>query len=156
MLGLMTIWGFGAFIFYKVAYGVMAHSGITVLASLLMAVALSLSLFIMMRFNAIEILRYQADPIPASGSRSTLHSLYIRLVKIFIVGSIAFALLSKLVVFGFSSDLNGYLGWRRNVLFSSGRLEESISFILIAIAPMFIHFIIIIFGIRAQHPARKK
>lgn len=142
MIGLVLGWGFAAFLYFKIVMDAAFYSGVSVIASLLMATILALLVFFISGVYAIKLASFRFDKTASDGSWGSILG---RTILPFILSAIGYFVVSRLVVFGFSKDLSKHLrmfGYR-------GQLEEDfVVFAIIVIAPVVIHYLMILFSAR--------
>ncbi len=144
---ILVIWPFGAFLFYKVAFDMAYFHDLTLVAAILLGVTAGVSILVSTNFHAraegryLARLRFGADTRflgPAFG--------------VFAVNALAFAVLSRLIVFGFSKRLDAEIGDFMDMFgrYGSSAREDYLLFLLICTAPLLVHFVMVAVGVHLQ------
>lgn len=139
MRGIILAWFFISFLYFKVAFDAVFYKDISIIASLLLAIAFAILIFFAAGIYAIRLFKYNAVPgrVPA-----TLGELIKQTIWPFLGLSIGYTVLSRLIIFGFSKDLHREIrafDYRGNIE------EELVQFVLIVLAPVLIHYAMCIY-----------
>jgi hypothetical protein len=139
MRGIVLAWFFVSFLYFKIVFDAVFYQDISIIASFLMAITFAILIFFASGVYAMRLFRYNAVPgrVPA-----TLRELIGKTIWPFLGLSIGYAILSRLIIFGFSKNLHREIrafDYRGNIQ------EELVQFILIVLAPVLIHYAMCIY-----------
>ncbi|MCA3364950.1 MAG: hypothetical protein INF79_04960 [Roseomonas sp.] len=140
-------WGFAMFLWTKVLFEAFFYDGITVLGALLIAIVFAIFVFCFSGLSAQKFFPVNAFP----GQVKVDLSLLIRKsIVSFFSCSLVFLVVSRLIILGFSEDLN-----RRLTVFAwNGSLSEKfVYFLVILFVPCFLFYLFVLFG-TAQNSKR--
>jgi hypothetical protein len=129
----------GSFIFYKVALDASFYLDVTVIASLLMGVMTTTTVYASSSFYATQSGAYLARKRLGEGS-----GFFGPAFSIWVVTALVDVVLAKLLVFGFSKRLNANLGG--SLFFSVSRIEETLLFSAIVATPLVLHLVMVIYA----------
>lgn len=132
-------WVFAGFIYFKVAFQAGTNAGISMLASLLIAAILGLTVFLASGIYAAKLLPYNWEPGRVNASWGQLIA---RTLFWFLIVTIGFVLISRVIIFGFSEELSRAIKmyrWRR-------LNDEFITFVIISVLPVLVHYIMCLFS----------
>lgn len=133
-------WVFAGFIYFKVAFQAGTDEGITILASLLMAAILGLTVFIASGMYAAKLLAFNWEPGRVKASWGQLAA---RTLTWFLLFVGVFLVLSRIIIFGFSEQLSDEIRMFR----WGGRLNgDFVSFLIIATIPVLVHYLMCLFS----------
>jgi hypothetical protein len=141
MLGIVLGWAFAAFIYFKVALDASFYRGVSVLGALIMAGILGVLVLFSSGFYTVQLAKYNVRAL-ASGHSVAKAIGYT--VLVFVISTVAYIAISRLVVFGFSKELSREIGtaiYRRR-----GFDERFITFALITALPLALHYVLILFN----------
>jgi hypothetical protein len=141
---ILLFWGFGSFVFFKIAIGA-AIADISIIASLLLAMMVCASIFISSSLYGAQMGRHMFAVMYKEGT-----AFGVSVVPIWGVVAFLNGLLAKGIAFGFSQKFNRSLGG--DLLYDFGRyhLEDSITFLVIAVTPVTLHFCMILLTARTN------
>src|SRR5688572_1284413 len=125
MRAIVLAWFFVSFLYFKVVFDAVFYKDLAIIASLLRAISFAILIFFASGVYAVRLFRYNAGPgrVPA-----TLRELVGKTIWPFLGLSIGYAILSRLIIFGFSKNLHGEI---RAFSYYGGIQEELMQFILI-------------------------
>jgi hypothetical protein len=140
-MGLIVLsWAFVGFIYFKVAFQASTHEGITILASLLTAAMLAMTVFIASGVYAGKLLAYNWEP---GQLRVSWGQLIAKTLMWFLLFAFGFVLASWIIIFGFSEDLSDDI----EMLRWGGRLnDEFLKFVAITALPVLVHYLMCLFS----------
>ena len=135
-------WAFGSFLFFKIAFDWFFDSATSIVASLLIAILAGIAIFAASYIYAMRLLRFNWSPGAVAARYSEL---VFKTIIPFLGISLAYALVSRAVIFGFSKELNReiriFSGYRRQ------EIDESILlFAGIIVMPIIIHYLMSLIG----------
>ena len=142
----LFFWFLGAFIFYKVSFDAAFYKDISIIAALILAVIFTIIIHYNSFFYAMKM------GIHLARKNFSQPSIYFFLsAPIFFISSAAICLVSKVIVYGFSKDLNKNLGGEIFFdLASRSYKAETLVFIAISIAPIILHYFIILLSVHLR------
>jgi len=148
MRGIVLAWFLASLLYFKIAFDAVFYKDISIIASLLMAIAFGVLIFFAAGIYATRLFKYNAVPgrVPA-----TLGALIRQTIWPFLGLSIGYAILSRLIIFGFSKNLHRKIrafDYRDNIQ------EELVQFILIVLIPVLIHYAMCIY--QTYHNAKSR
>lgn len=135
MRAILIGWVFCAFIYFKVAFEAAFSSGITILAAFLMSIIMGGVVFLGSGAYAAKLLRYNWTPgaVPV-GYRTLISKTLLTFLGVYL----AFGVLSRLIIFGFSNRLSDSI----EVFRYRFRIDEDfVSFSLIVAVPVILHWV---------------
>ncbi|MFN9789479.1 MAG: hypothetical protein ACK53X_00105 [Holosporales bacterium] len=135
MAAVVIIWSFFALVFFKVTIDAGMNEDITVFATLLMAIVFGGMIFISTSVYATRLFYINAKPKSRS---ENLTEIIRKTIGPFCIFSTAFIIFSRLIVFGFSKELNRKFRWNGE--------EEFLWFSIFICIPLFVHYIMILFA----------
>lgn len=140
MIGIVVAWCFGSFLYFKVLFDFVFRSDISIFATFLMSVSLGILIFFSSGVYASKLLRFNLSPgtVPA-----TLSDIIKPTFVPFILFSATYALLCRLIIFGFSKRLHRDIDIFR---YRNKIDEDFIYFLIIVAAPVIIHYVMVVFS----------
>lgn len=142
MTSVIGLWGFSSFIFFKIALDFALGATVAITCAMLLGLIVGCTIFQGMRFYAFAAGKHFARI--KFGQRS---SYFLSVFKVWLIIAISNILLAKMIVFGFSKELNSVLG--RDLLFdfSDYYLQENLIFSAVIIFPVTLHFLAILHSV---------
>jgi len=140
MIGIVVAWCFGSLLYFKVLFDFVFWSDISIFATFLMSIFLGILIFFSSGRYASKLLRFNWSPgtVPA-----TLSDIIKPTFFPFILFLSTYALLCRLIIFGFSKKLHKDI----DIFNYRNKIDEDfIYFLLIASAPVIIHYIMVVFS----------
>ncbi|MER9236597.1 hypothetical protein NKI56_32050 [Mesorhizobium sp. M0622] len=139
VLPIVLGWAFAGLIYFKVAFQAGTSEGTTVLASLLMAAVLGLTVFFASGMYAAKLLAYNWEP---GRMRASWGQLVGKTLFWFSMIAFAFVVVSRLIIFGFAEKLSYDIR-----IFRWDRLnDEFVVFVIIAVVPILVHYLMCLFS----------
>jgi hypothetical protein len=134
-MAIFATWAFVAFIYFKVAFdAVFEYIGISIVASLLMGAIFGGVVFFFSGQYFLKLNKYNAKP---KQFQATFWDLISITIWQFLGSVIVYAVISRLVIFGFSKELN-----RQIDIFRRNKLDDDFILFLCLIAlPLLVHYI---------------
>ena len=132
-------WTVGSMVFYKIAMDAAFNRDISVVASAILGLMVASSVYISARFYVLPYGRHLARL--ALGTPSNF---FLACVPIWVVSVLSNVILGKLVVFGFSKNLNYVFGRDVFFRFSYHYMDENYIFWAIIGIPITVHLILIL------------
>jgi len=127
---------FATFLYIKIAFDFFFWAEITVLAALIMGIITGATIFMMSHMYELRV----ADFVPSSFTQILSRTLWV-----LILCAVVHLIASRLIIYGFSKDLDGQL----DRLFYQNRIEkDAITFIILTIVPITIHYAMTIIKFR--------
>lgn len=132
-MGIFAAWAFAVFLYFKVAFdAAFQYQNISVVASLLMGAIFGFFVFFLSGQYYLKLNKYNTNP---NQFQATFWNLVSITIWQFLGSAIAYIVISRLIVFGFSKELNRALE-RGDVL-----TEELVLFVCLSVLPVLVHYI---------------
>jgi hypothetical protein len=136
MLAVFLGWAFASFIYFKISFD-FALRDISIIASLLLYLLLAASVYIASGIYSARLLPF------TTGMKSPNVSILLNLTILPFIGVFAaYTLLGRLIMFGFSKQLDRFIDLTD---FRGGMDEIFIVFLIIMFFPVFIHYVMCLF-----------
>lgn len=136
MLNILAVWGFINFLYIKIFVDLLLDDEISIIATLLISVVFSVTLFHVTGKYALNLFYINGTSRP---SRVSLSEIIGKTFSEFFVSLLAYFLVSRGIVFGFSKRLNQELSSNYD------GTEQLIGFLLIIAIPFFLHYAMVLY-----------
>ncbi len=139
MRGIILAWVFISFLYFKILFDAVFREDISIIASLLMAIIFGILVFFASGIYAMRLFKYNVVP---GRNPATLWELVTKTMWPFVGLSIGYAVVTRLIIFGFSKNINREIrafDYRGNIE------EEFVQFIMIVLVPVLIHYAMCIY-----------
>jgi hypothetical protein len=133
MVAVVAGWAFAAFLYFKIAFEAGFHSGISLVAALILGILFGVFVFAASGAYAFRLFRFNIEPGRYSASALTLVGLTFWR---FLLATTLFGVVARLVVFGFAPSLSREIRWQSYY----GIADEGPLFVLIILAPALLHY----------------
>jgi len=128
-------WGFGAFLYFKVAFDGAFNDNLTLTGALVSGIIFGISIFSATGIYAWQLLPYNALPVvaPVRVGKIVAKSLFA-----FLGATFVYLIVLRLVIFGFSKELSDEIEFYIE--------EEFFYFLILATVPMLAHYATVVAG----------
>lgn len=143
MVPVIAGWAFVSFIYFKVVIDAAFYQGLSVVAALLMSIILGGLIFFLSGVYAIRLASNRVSSRLEGAPRRVFRPTVLPMV----LASGVFALVSRMVVFGFSKRLNNaieiFTGYRNRFN------DDFVLFALLVAVPIIVHYCMVLFSQRS-------
>jgi hypothetical protein len=140
MIGILIAWGIGAFVYFKVAFDAAFRADISIVAAFLLAVFVAGIVFAASGLYAARLLHYNWSPGTVKASAGELIR---KSFGLFLLIYISYAIISRIIIFGFSKRLSSEIDV---FSYKYEPSDEVLSYLFITILPVALHYAMCIFA----------